>query len=48
MKPFTKRLLAGAQITGIAAVWLTALLPAAAIAGGAALFSVLRGSKAVA
>jgi hypothetical protein len=41
----TSRLLAGAQITGIAAVWIVAFVPAAAVAGGAALFSALRNSK---
>jgi len=42
----TGRLLAGAQLTGLAAVWLVALVPAAAVAGGVALVSALKGSKA--
>jgi hypothetical protein len=46
MSTMPARLLSGAQLTGLAALWLVALVPAAAVAGGAALFSALRGSKA--
>lgn len=45
MRVVASRLLAGAQLTGLAAVWIVALVPAAAIAGGAALFSALKGGS---
>jgi hypothetical protein len=40
-----RRILAGAQLTGLAAVWLVALVPAAAVAGGIALVSAFKGPK---
>ncbi len=45
MATLQARVLSGAQLTALAAVWLVALVPAAAVAGGAALFSALRASR---